>query len=188
MPRASDRQPRSLAPRRIVLWIGPKHSGKTTRATHLVQAARAGGFVVAGCLAPSLYANGVLLGFDIVNLRSQERAPLARRRAAVGEDRGFCFLPEGLALGVKALGPGATRDADLIIVDEYGPRELAFLGWRDATDRLMTSSEALLLLVVREELVDQVQLLYQAVAARRLVAIRPESIDEVLTMLRNNHS
>jgi nucleoside-triphosphatase THEP1 len=188
MPRASEQQPTSLAPRRIVLWVGPKHSGKTTSATHLVQAARARGFVVAGCLAPSLYANGVLLGFDIVNLRSQERTPLARRRAAVGEDRGFRFLPEGLALGREALGPGATREADLIIVDEYGPRELAFLGWRDATDRLMTSSEALLLLVVREELVGQVQRLYQAVVARRLVAIRPDSIDQVLTMLGNNRS
>jgi nucleoside-triphosphatase THEP1 len=174
-----------LAPRAIVLWVGPKHSGKTTAAGRLVLAARAGGFAVAGCLAPSVYENGLLLGFDIVNLRSDERAPLARRRARPGESRSFHFLPHGLALGREALGPAATGGASLIIVDEYGPRELAFLGWRDATDRLMTSTDALLLLVVREELADDVQELYGTAGTRRLVAARPESIHETLGMLVN---
>jgi nucleoside-triphosphatase THEP1 len=175
-----------LAPRAIVLWVGPKHSGKTTAAARLVWEARAGGFAVAGCLAPSVYENGLLVGFDVVNVRSDERAPLARRRTRSGASRRFHFLPKGLALGREALGPAATRGACLIIVDEYGPRELASLGWRDATDHLITATDALLLLVVREELADEVQQLYGAAGIRRLVASRPESVDEILGMLGNH--
>jgi nucleoside-triphosphatase THEP1 len=50
---------------RLILWTGPKHCGKTTIATKLTQIARAEGFNVAGLLAPPLYRNSKLLGFDV---------------------------------------------------------------------------------------------------------------------------
>ncbi len=186
MLHAPDKKLTPLAPSSLILWVGPKHSGKTGGATRLVPAARTAGFVAAGCLAPSVYANGSLIGFDIVNLCSGERTALARREAAPGADREFHFTIEGLALGNKALDPLTTKDADLIIIDEYGPLELAFQGWRAATDRLMASTGAVLLLVVREELADEVQQLYGAIPTKRLVATQPESIDKVLAALRNN--
>ena len=170
----------------LILWVGPKHSGKTATAARLVQAARADGFVVAGCLAPSVYANDSLRGFDLINLRTGERAALARRESGPGPDQKFHFTAEGLALGNEALGPVATKDADLIIIDEYGPLELAFQGWRAATDRLMISTSAVLLLVVREEVADAVQQLYKATATKRLAATQPRSVNEVLAALRNN--
>jgi nucleoside-triphosphatase THEP1 len=132
-----------------------------------------------------VYAQDVLLGFDLVNLRSGQRAPLARRDLEHREDRPFHFLAEGLRLGDEALGPSATRDADLIIVDEYGPWELKSHLWRRATDRLMTSVNAVLLLVVREELVDEVLRLYTGPATRKLAALAPESVEEVLAILEN---
>ena len=135
-----------------------------------------------------MYVNDRLIGFDIANLRSGCRVVLARRETRPSADRKFRFSAEGLALGNAALGPAATTGADLIIVDEYGPLELAFQGWRAATDRLMTSTDAVLLLVVREEWADEVQQLYGTVPIRRLVATRTESTDEVLAVLRNNRS
>ncbi len=180
---ARDKELTRLTPQAIILWAGPKHSGKTTSAARLVQAARDGGFVVAGCLAPSAYADDVLLGFDLVNLRSGARAPLARRDIEHRQDRSFHFLPDGLSLGEEALGPPATKDADLIIVDEYGPWELKSQLWRCATDRLMTSTDAVLLLVVREELAGEVLQLYAGPATRKLAALAPESVEEVLTLL-----
>lgn len=185
MSPARDEGLTRLAPRWIILWAGPKHSGKTTSAGRLVQTARGRRFIVAGCLAPSVYAQDVLLGFDLVNLRSGQRAPLARRDLEHREDRPFHFLAEGLRLGDEALGPSATRDADLIIVDEYGPWELKSHLWRRATDRLMTSVNAVLLLVVREELVDEVLRLYTGPATRKLAALAPESVEEVLAILEN---
>jgi nucleoside-triphosphatase len=175
-----------LAPRSLILWVGPKHSGKTTSAARLVQAAHASGFVVAGCLAPSVYANDLLTGFDIVDLRTSERTPLARCDTRHGQDRSFQFTAEGLRLGRGALDPTATEGADLIVVDEYGPLELKSQGWRATTDRLMTSTDAVLLLVVREELVDKVLQLYGGIPTRKLIASQQGSIDEVLTVLGNN--
>ncbi len=172
-------------PHSIILWTGPKHSGKTSGVERLVGVARGRGFTVAGCLAPSVYAGDVLLGFDLVNLRSGARAPLARRHIEQAHDRSFRFRAEGLCLGREALGPLATRGADVIIVDEYGPRELKSQLWRRATDRLMTSTDALVLLVVREELADEVLRLYEGPATRKLAALMPASVDEVLAVLEN---
>jgi nucleoside-triphosphatase THEP1 len=175
-----------LAPRSIILWVGPKHSGKTTSTARLVQAAHASDFVVAGCLAPAVYAHDLLTGFDIVNLRTSERTPLARRDTRHGQDRSFRFTADGLRLGRESLHPMATEGAHLIVIDEYGPLELASQGWRAATDRLMTSTDAVLLIVVRVELVDKVLQLYGGVATRTLIASQQTSIDEVLMTLGNN--
>ncbi len=174
-----------MAPRMLILWTGPKHSGKTSAALRLVEAARAQGWAVAGCLAPSVYENDWLIGFDIVNLRNGGRATLARRRVVQGQEKGFEFLAAGWALGEEALGPAAVQDADLIIVDEYGPLELASQGWRAVTDRLMTTTEATLLLVVREELVEKVRQLYGGIPAHRVVATEPRSVDKILALLAN---
>jgi len=182
---ARDKELTRRTPQSIVLWVGPKHSGKTGSAARLVAMAQDRGFTVAGCLAPSVYADDVLLGFDLLNLRNGARAPLARRDVKHPRDRSFHFLPDGLSLGEESLGPPATKDADLIIVDEYGPRELKSQLWRCATDRLMTSTDAVLLLVVRDELADEVQRLYAGPATRRLAALTRESVDEVLTLLES---
>jgi hypothetical protein len=63
--------------------------------------------------------------------------------------------------------------------------ELTLAGWRTATDRLITTTSAILLLVVREELAAEVQQLYRAGSIRRFVAAQPGSIEEVLTVLGN---
>jgi nucleoside-triphosphatase len=183
---ARDKEPPRVVPRSILLWTGPKHSGKTSSAGRLVAAARDRGFTVAGCLAPSVHAGDVLLGFDLVNLRSGRRGSLARRTIADPRDRSFHFLAEGLSLGEEALGPLATEDADLIVVDEYGPRELKSELWRRATDRLMTSTSAVLLLVVRDELADEVQQLYAGPTTRRLAALAPESVDQALALVETH--
>jgi nucleoside-triphosphatase THEP1 len=174
-----------LAPRLLILWTGPKHSGKTTAALHLVEAARADGWTVAGCLAPSRYETDRLVGFDIVHLGNGRRTTLARRRTVRGREAGFQFTTDGWALGGEALRAAATQDADLIIVDEYGPLELASQGWRAATDRLMTTMEAALLLVVRKELVEKVRQLYGGIPTHEIVATEPGSIDRILALLAN---
>lgn len=175
-----------LTPRALLLWVGPKHSGKTSAAARLARAARSRGFVVAGCLAPSVYLSGRLAGFDIIALGRGRRASLARREVEQGSERGFRFLAEGLELGRKALSPRAAGNADLVIIDEYGPLELNSQGWRAATDRLMSTTGAVILLVVREELADKVRQLYAGILTRTLRAREQESIREVLTILENN--
>ncbi|MFZ2149197.1 MAG: nucleoside-triphosphatase [Sedimentisphaerales bacterium] len=173
---------------RLILWTGPKHCGKTTSATKLAQIASAEGFNVAGLLAPPLYRNNKLLGFDVLNLQNQTRAPLARRKIRQSKAGPFTFIADGIKLGNAVLSAEATKSADLIIVDEFGPLELNNEGWRRNVDSLLISSNAVVLLVVRRELSDTVRQLYADVPCQELAATEENSIDEVITMLKNRRS
>lgn len=167
------------------MWTGPKHCGKTTSAKKLAQAARTEGFNVAGLLAPSLYRNSKLLGFDVLDLQNQTRAPLARRKISQSKAGPFNFIADGIKLGNAVLSAEATKSADLIIVDEFGPIELNNGGWRRNVDSLLISSNAVVLLVIRRELSDTVRQLYTDVPCQELAATEKNSIDEVIAILKN---
>ncbi|MHC4440461.1 MAG: nucleoside-triphosphatase, partial [Planctomycetota bacterium] len=117
---------------------------------------------------------------DVIDLRNENRIPLAIRKAGR-----FTFFAEGLEFGNAALSTTATKPADLVIVDEFGPLELSGQGWRKNVDSLITSSNALILLVVRHELADEVQLTYSDYSRRNFSANESESINEVIEMLRD---
>ena len=170
---------------KLVLWTGEKHSGKTTSVAKLVETARGEGFNVAGLLAPALYRDCELLGFDAIDLRNETRAPLAKRNTDASKTEGFTFFAEGLKLGNAALSATATKTADLVIVDEFGPLELDGRLWRENVDSLLASGGALILLVVRQELAEAVRRVYTDFPCRNLAAIEPESIDKVIGMLRD---
>jgi len=163
------------------LWTGQKHSGKTTSAAKLINVAHKEGFNIAGLLAPSIYQDGKLLGFDILDLRNKTRVPLTRRKSGQ-----FIFFDEGLEFGRVVLSEAATEYVNLIIVDEFGPLELNGQGWRKNIDSLIASSNALILLVVRRELAESVCQLYADLTSIKLNAAEPKSIDKVTEMLRNH--
>ena len=170
--------------RELVLWVGPKHSGKTTAATALAKRARAEGFRVAGVLSTAIYEAGTLTGFDVVDVATGLRVPLARRGERSRLQAGlFGFRPGGLELGRAALTSGAARSADLVLVDEFGPLELRGAGWRPAVDTLLPTAVGAVLLVVRERLADGVARLYGCHRPRALPA-RPGSVGRLLAMLR----
>lgn len=172
----------------LFLWTGPKHGGKTTGAVKLAHAARQHGLRVAGLLAPSVYRDGRLAGFDALDLRRGVRSALAVRRDHPGDAGMFHFLEEGLRLGSRALDVDSTDGAHLVIVDEFGPLELASRGWRPAVDSLVDAGRMPLVIVVRWELADAVRQVYANVPCQRLDATVPESIDEVFRSLRKDGS
>jgi nucleoside-triphosphatase len=169
--------------RQLILWTGPKHTGKTTGVLQLVEAIRGEGLVVAGVVAPSIRRDGRLVGFRCVDLGTGKQAPLAQLGRGHAQTGRFSFHHEGLQLGAQALSPEATRNADLILVDEYGPFELASGGWRKAVDRLMVCRGAPILMVVRQELADQVAQVYPQCPCRQLPANDPDSITKVIALL-----
>jgi nucleoside-triphosphatase THEP1 len=170
----------------LIIWTGPKHSGKSTQVARLADAARGAGFEVAGILAQSIYAGPELKGFDILDLQSGRSKPLARRDNSEVQTGPFRFLPEGLELGFSALSRTATESAELIIIDEFGPHELSGRIWRKAVDSLVAGGGKIMLLVVRKELVMKVSKLYQSLPSRKLPSEYPESKGRVIEILRNN--
>jgi nucleoside-triphosphatase len=167
------------------LWTGPKHSGKTTSATRLIKMARTEGFIVAGILEPSLYDNGELLGFDVLDVQNQKRTPLARRNKDKSTTGLFNFITDGLKFGNAVLSTEAIKFADLVIIDEFGPLELKGHGWRRNIDSLLSSSNAVILIINRQELKDTFQQLYADVPCLELEAIEENSVNEVIAILKN---
>jgi nucleoside-triphosphatase THEP1 len=170
---------------RLILWTGPKHCGKTTSASNLIQKARAEGFTVAGILEPSLYNNGELIGFDVLDLHSQKRTPLARRNKDKSTTGSFNFITDGLKFGNAVLTSEAIKSAELVIIDEFGPLEVNGQGWRRNIDSLLSSSNAIMLIIIRQELKDTFRRLYPNVPCLELEAIEESSSLEVITMIKN---
>jgi len=168
----------------IILWTGPKHSGKTTRATGLIKMARAEGFIVAGILEPSLYDNGELLGFDVLDVQNQKRTPLARRKKDRSTTGLFNFITDGLKFGNAVLSSEAIKSADLIVIDEFGPQEVNGQGWRRNIDSLLALSTAIILIIIRQELKDTFRKLYTGVPCLEVEALEKNSAHEVIAILK----
>jgi nucleoside-triphosphatase THEP1 len=148
------------AARRCVILRGPTGSGKTTLVREVVARLRERGRTVAGILAPGLLQDGRRVGFDLVDLATGESTTLARETPHVEGPHArwsrFAFADEGLALGRRALGRNA-QGADVVVVDEVGPFELAGGGWAGSLDGLARDYQGALLLVVRETIVEAVR-------------------------------
>jgi nucleoside-triphosphatase THEP1 len=169
---------------RVILWFAARHSGKTTAAFELAKRVGAQGYTVAGLVAPSVHLNGELIGFDALDLRSNKRTHLAVLKTKNNDAR-FTFSAAGRRLAGSALNATRAKSADLVIVDEFGPLEMLGKGWRSDVDLLLTSTNALILLVVRKGLTDQVQQLYSSFPSQKLPATDPKSIDKVIAIIEN---
>lgn len=139
----------------LVVLSGPRGSGKTTSAGRLVDELRQRGLRVAGLLAPGSLRNGVRHDFELVDLARGTRTPFATRDRPAGwlDQGGFRISPAGLAAGRRALDEADA--ADVVVLDEVGPWELAGHGWAPQLGRLVAAPRPLVL-VVRESLVEAV--------------------------------
>ena len=168
----------------LILWTGPKHGGKTTTATRLVQAVQERGLVVGGFLAPSRYEAESLLGFDLWDLALDRRIPLATLQNPVTpETDRFRFDPSGLTKGRQILDGQRSSTIDLIVVDEFGPWEIQGQGWRPQVDRLVACFSGVVLLVVRESLIRQVRDLYKGRPCVTIPALAPDAISLALASI-----
>ena len=172
---------------RLILWTGPRHSGKTTTAADLAQKTKSKGFSIAGLLAPSIYIKDHLTGFDAVNIATGDQIHLAERKQTNNSASvdGFTFSEAGLEFGYNALDIAYVKSADLIIVDEFGPLELAGGGWRKNADSILSDTNALLVLVVRDDIIHKVKKNYEDVICIQLDAAKADSAEKVIKILKN---
>jgi len=173
---------------KLILWTGTRQSGKTTAVSRLIDHAITEGFSVAGLLSLAQYDNGTLVGFDVQNISTHNRTPLARRGPQTPRHASaFTFIKRGLELGHMALNSPETHSAQLIIIDEFGPLEIENHGWRKSVDTLLASARGLLLLVVREKLLEEVRDLYSQYPSAALPAQQPEAVKTVIDLLRKQY-
>jgi nucleoside-triphosphatase THEP1 len=144
--------------RSVFIITGSQGSGKTTFLLKLTEELRGQGIPPAGVAAPVLYQGEERMGYDLLNLETGERVPLARRSARPAETRTgpFSFFADGMSFGEHALASATGQKREVIALDEIGPLELSGKGWSRAFSAILQSPPRVLLLVVRPDLIQQV--------------------------------
>ena len=172
---------------RLILFTGDRHAGKTTAVGKLAQSLQENGFKVAGFLSLACCQDGKLIGYDIFDLTSQKRLPLARD--FLGKKvvkRRFEFNDDTFGYVHKRLLDKEILEADLVIIDEFGPLELEGGGYRETIDELLGHKSLCLLMVVRNLIVEQVKKLYQRFDPAVVEALQDDTKQEVMKILAGN--
>ena len=142
----------------IFLLTAPKHSGKTTAAKKLTELAKQNNLSPAGILAPSIYKDSKLIGFKILDIKTSRQTLLFDFSDET--KRELTFTKKGLKFGDTALSIENLKDADLIILDEFGPLELNNKGWRKQFDTIIKQFNIPIIIITRSELAPDVQRIY----------------------------
>lgn len=140
----------------VVLITGKINSGKTASIINLVEKERAKGNSPTGVIAHGVFENGIKIGFDVEDIASGEKIPLARVSEvfdisfSVGR---FTFSAKGFDFACKALL--RFKPGGVVFIDEAGPLELKGGGYAECLHALLKSGIAKIYIVVRDDCVKE---------------------------------
>ncbi len=145
-------------PPKVIILTGEKGAGKTTLLRRVIENIKAQNVSVGGILSPRVIENNVTIGYDVVDIRSNNREPFLRisdnqNLETIGRYR---ILPEGLEMGSEVLLSENNLLNKVVVIDEVGALELHSHGWAGNLNELMRVSNCRLLLTVRDGFIDQV--------------------------------
>lgn len=142
-----------------MLVTGSPECGKTTFCRMIVDSARRDGARVGGVLARTVRFDGYRIGADAFDLATERSAPITRlacdKSPSAWRGSRWVIKREGLDVARCALENAVRQRFDLIVVDEFGPLELAGGGIRqEAMDAWDCGRDVLL--VARSAIADEV--------------------------------
>lgn len=147
--------------RKIFVITGGKSKGKTTFAARVANHLKTKGIHVAGFLAERVMNKDETTGYDILNFENGERKPFLRSVGDLPSDSirigKFVVDHAGYEYGKKLLKHISHRQDQLVLIDEVGALELRGEGWAGCIDELLRRSANNVMIVVRDEFVEQVK-------------------------------
>ncbi len=140
---------------RIWLITGDPGSGKTTVVSKILLKAKTGGFTVGGFVTREVRSHGERIGFQLVDVASEESSSLASVEHNPGPRVGkyHVNLKTLASLGANAL-EHAKQISDLVVCDEIGPMELCSPEFRRGVTEAVLNSRKPCLCVVHKRLAD----------------------------------
>ena len=139
----------------IHILSGPVHSGKTTLLKNTLSSLDTQNLAIDGYLSEALWEKNKFLGYDLFDLKIHRFYPFIRKEGKEQWEQigPFFFLPETMAIAKKIIHRG--QKAELCVVDEVGPLELAEKGvWPILKDSLILRTPDFLL-VVRDSILNR---------------------------------
>jgi general stress protein 26/nucleoside-triphosphatase THEP1 len=141
-------------PIRPILLVGGIESGKTATGLQLLSLLRQSGIQVGGFLAPRKLKGDETIGYSLIDLASNTTHPFVGLEPGGVPVGRFFLSDEGLALADRAIA-AAIGQTPVVFIDEVGRLELRG-GGHAASVRKVLASDALPVLLVRDELADEV--------------------------------
>ena len=167
---------------KIVIVTAPRHTGKSSLIARYTALCAGKRIPMAGILAPGLWANDRRSGFDLVDLSTGRRVPLAVRGESRGKVKiGFTFYAEGVTAARAALAVKHCATADLVVVDEVGRLEVAGEGWAPYLPPLIALPGKTHIWAVRSSLVETVARRWGFTPHAVVDASAPGSLDQLTT-------
>ena len=141
----------------IRIVTGSINSGKTTMVKKLLEEYRISGKTVAGVVTEADFVNNIKSVYNVVDISSGERKLLASTKPISTKLKfgRFFFLEEGFCFADTVIRKGIIND--ILVIDEIGPLELSGQGFFKVVLWLLENYNGTLLLVVRENLLEQVK-------------------------------
>jgi nucleoside-triphosphatase len=130
----------------IIVLTGAPGVGKTTAVIRIARALKERGVKVGGIVSRELRINNMRVGFEFINLASNDRSVLASITGN-GPKVGKYFINiAGCRFAAERL-TNAVRNSDVIICDEIGPMELKSKGFIDSVKNLLEVDKKVIVVV-----------------------------------------
>ena len=145
--------------RRMFIVTGGRGEGKTTFTKKLIDLLKENKINVTGILAERIMEGGETTGYDIVNIETGDRECFLSLDEKAGNEwiGKYTACPKGISYGKSVLHSQVNGRNKTVVIDEIGRLELRGGGWSENLDDLVNKSGNHLLLVVRDEFIEQVK-------------------------------
>ncbi|MGM0503406.1 MAG: nucleoside-triphosphatase [Bacteroidota bacterium] len=143
---------------KVFILTGSIGQGKTTFIQDIVQSFQSKGITVGGIYSPRVMQDKTTVGYDIIDINTNEREIFLRQRSLdnrlkIGR---FNINLQGLQKGIKTLKSSIDTNTQIVIIDEVGKLELDNNGWASGIDELIKNAQNHLLLVIRDRYIEQI--------------------------------
>lgn len=138
----------------IFVLTGAVHSGKTTSLRRMIEELRKESIRIDGYLSEVVLENQEISGYDLLDLREEKLTPFIRREGEENWERvgSYSLIPQGLSRAKGIILRGTK--ADILVVDEVGPLELAGKGIWPALEKVLFLPKPDSILVVRKSILE----------------------------------
>lgn len=143
----------------IIIITGQQGEGKTTWVLSLLHLLNMEFYQVGGIYSKGTWKEGMRDRFEVVDIENGSTRLLCDHvdRGSDIPFRHFYFKPDGIDHGLNALQKVKSTHPDILILDEVGGLELEGKGWSPFLDALGEHYQGVVVVVVREALVESVR-------------------------------
>jgi nucleoside-triphosphatase THEP1 len=142
----------------VFIISGKMGEGKTTYLKGLIDYLQKEKIELQGFYSPFILENETAEGYDLVDVKTNQREAFLRENAKKDYSRigRFYILPQGLEFGIECLKTDNINENSIVLIDEVGNLELSDNGWAKSLENLLKRRNNHLILVVRTNFVSRV--------------------------------